>query len=178
MNNTAMKNTATAPRPAPGAAGPVLLVLAGGAVSHAGISRTAELAAGAPVTVLGVGSTAHHVSPTPEQVRRTVALAMSILEDTGVMATGHVAVTGSPARAVARLARACGARAVILDQSGPSGGGQSVHSDVGGSAAGQGSSGRGGAGTVGLMAELRRRIHGSGIVVLAETGRRGGWVSA
>jgi hypothetical protein len=29
----------------------------------------------------------------------------------------------------------------------------------------------------GLMAELRRRMYGSGIVVLAETDRRGGWVS-
>ena len=29
-----------------------------------------------------------------------------------------------------------------------------------------------------LMAELRRRMYGSGIVVLAETDRRGGWVSA
>ena len=39
--------------PAPAAAGPVLLVVAGGAVSQAAIARTAELAAGAPVTVVG-----------------------------------------------------------------------------------------------------------------------------
>jgi len=82
---------------------------------------------------------------------------MSVLESTGVMATGHVAVTGSPARAVARMARTCGARAVILDQPGTP---------------------AGGAATAGLMAELRRRMYGSGIVVLAETDRRGGWVSA
>jgi hypothetical protein len=36
----------------------------------------------------------------PGQVRRAVALAMSVLENTGVMALGHIAVTCSPARAV------------------------------------------------------------------------------
>jgi hypothetical protein len=225
MNNPGMNKTGVTPRPALGITGPVLLVVAGGAVSQAAIARTAELAAGAPVTVVGVcpteisrtdpassrplnsalpaGQARQRISPSrhgspsrhapsggsggpsfrasaePEQVRRTVALAMSILEDGGVMATGHVVVTaGSPARAVARLARACGARVVILDQSGPSVGGQSVHNDVGRSVGGQGGTARGGAGTAGLMAELRRRIHGSGIVVLAETGRRGGRVSA
>jgi len=96
------------------------------------------------------------VGSEPEQVRRTVALAMSVLENTGVMAMGHI-VTGSPARAVARVARARGARVVILDQPGPSSCGQPA---------------------VGLMAELRRRMYGSGIVVLVETDRRGGWVSA
>jgi hypothetical protein len=147
--------------------GPVLLVVAGGAVSQAAIARTAELAAGAPVTVVGLSTSeisrtdpvsawsarpAHPAEETrrggsePEQVRRTVALAMSVLEDTGVVAIGHI-VTGPPARAVARVARARGARVVILDQSG-------------------------------LMAELRRRMYGSGIVVMAETDRRGGWVSA
>ena len=103
----------------------------------------------------------------PEQLRRTVALAMSVLEDTGVMAMGHI-VTGPPARAVARVARARGARVVIIDQSGPGSGGQP---------AGPGA-GRAGAASGGLMAELRRRMYGSGIVVLAETDRRGGWVSA
>ena len=101
-------------------------------------------------------------------MRRTVALAMSVLEDTGVVATGHVAVSGPPARAVARVARACGARAVILDQPGLLGE-QTVRHGRRQTAAG--------AGTAGLMAELRRRMYGSGIVVLAETGRRGGWVS-
>ena len=148
----------------------VLLVVAGAAVSQAAIARTAELAAGAPVTVIGLStsetSRTHaaapwHPHPTPagtepELVRRTVALAMSALEDTGVMAMGHI-VTGPPARAVARVARARGARVVILDQSGPA---------------------SGGAGTGGLMAELRRRMYGSGISVLAETDRRGGWVPA
>jgi hypothetical protein len=167
------------PHPAPGVAGPVLLVVAGGAVSQAAIARTAELAAGALVTVVGVGTSeisrtnsassrpAHlaypagdtrrlGVSQAPEEVRRTVALAMSVLENTGVMAMGHI-VTHSPARAVARVARARGARVVIVDQPGPSSCGQPA---------------------VGLMAELRRRMYGSGIVVLAETDRRGGWVSA
>jgi hypothetical protein len=181
--------------PQPASAGPVLLVVAGGAVSHAAIARTAELAAGAPVTVVGLstseisrthaaslwppqlthsagearlpGGPPGQVGTEPEQVRRTVALVMSVLEDTGVVAMGHI-VTGPPARAVARVARARGARVVILDQSGPACGGQP---------AGPGA-GRAGAGTGGLMAELRRRMYGSGIVVLAETGRRGGWVSA
>jgi hypothetical protein len=175
------------PQRAPGITGPVLLVVAGGGVSHAAIARTAELAAGAPVTVVGVGTSdisrteagyswparpTHHAgearppgslavpspqtSTEPEQVRRTVALAMSVLENTGVAVMGHI-VTGSPARAVARVARARGARVVILDQPGPSLGHQSDG---------------------GLMAELRRRMYGSGIVVMAETDRRGGWVSA
>ena len=162
------------PQPAPGVAGPVLLVVAGGAVSQAAIARTAELAAGARVTVVGVGSNAiFRTDSEPEQVRRTVALAMSVLENTGVMVTGHVAVSGSPARAVVRMARACGARVVILDQSGTSAGGRLVRPGGSGMAAG-----RCGAGAVGLMAELRRRMYGSGIVVLAETDRRGGWVSA
>jgi len=161
-----MNNAAMTPPPAPGITGPVLLVVAGGAVSQAAIARTAELAAGAPVTVVGIeaceisrtdAASYWPAHPTrsagsavaarqPEQVRRTVALAMSVLEDAGIMAEGNI-VTGSPARAVARMARAGGARAVILDQAG------------------------------GLMAELRRRMYGSGIVVLAETDRRGGWVS-
>jgi len=81
------------------------------------------------------------------------------------MAMGHI-VTGSPARAVARVARARGARVVILDQPPP--GGQPVGP----------SASRTGAGCAGLMVELRRRMYGSGIVVLAETDRRGGWVSA
>jgi hypothetical protein len=163
--------------PHPGSAGPVLLVVAGGAVSQAAIARTAELAAGAPVTVVGLSTgeisrtdpvsawsarPIHQAGETrrgacePEQVRRTVALAMSVLEDTGVMAMGHI-VTGPPARAVARVARSRGARVVILDQPGPSSGGQPA---------------------AGLMAELRRRMYGSGIIVLAETDRRGGWASA
>jgi hypothetical protein len=158
-----MSNAAVTPQPAPGITGPVLLVVAGGTVSQAAIARTAELAAGAPVTVVGIETSeisrtdaaspwpARPTRPAagarqPEQVRRTVALAMSVLEDAGIMAEGNI-VTGSPARAVARMARAGGARAVILDQAG------------------------------GLMAELRRRMYGSGIVVLAETDRRGGWVS-
>ena len=210
MSSPAVNSAGMTPRP--GSAGPVLLVVAGGAVSQAAIARTAELAAGAPVTVVGLstseisrthaaslwhphlihsageaplpgvpsgkagsqgagapqaGSLSPRAGPEPEQVRRTVALAMSMLEDAGVVAMGHI-VTGPPGRAVARVARARGARVVILDQSGPSSGGQP---------AGPGP-GRAGAETGGLMAELRRRMYGSGIVVLAETDRRGGWVSA
>ena len=153
-----MSSAAVAPQPASGITGPVLLVVAGGAVSQAAIARTADLAAGAPVTVVGIETSdacrtnAASWAAQPEQVRRTVALAMSVLEDTGVMAMAHI-VTGSPARAVARMARTGGARVVILDTDGR------------------------GAGAAGLMAELRRRMYGSGIVVLAETDRRGGWVS-
>jgi hypothetical protein len=154
-----MSSAAVAPQPASGITGPVLLVVAGGAVSQAAIARTAELAAGAPVTVVGIETSevcrTNAASPwaaQPEQVRRTVALAMSVLEDAGVMAMGHI-VTGAPARAVARMARTGGARVVILDTDGR------------------------GAGAAGLMAELRRRMYGSGIGVLAETDRRGGWVS-
>jgi hypothetical protein len=125
---------------------PVLLVLTGGTVSQAAICRTAELAAGAPVTVIGTAGTE------PEQVRRAVALAMSALEDTGVVALGHVAVTGSPGRAVARVARARGARVVVLDR-GPAGPARPGS---------PGSAGRPG----GLAAELRRRMYGSGVTVV------------
>ena len=74
-------------------------------------------------------------------MRRAVALAMSVLENTGVMALGHIAVTGSPARTVARVARARGARVVILDQ------------------------------PCALAAGLRRRMYGSGVVVVSAAGR-------
>jgi hypothetical protein len=124
---------------APAVSSPVLLVVAGGTVSQAAVSRTAQLSAGTPVTVIGVGSGL--ASAESEQVRRAVALAMSVLENTGVMALGHIAVTGSPARTVARVARARGARVVVLDQPG------------------------------GLAAELRRRMYGSGIVVVSATER-------
>ena len=131
----------------PAVSSPVLLVLATGTVSQATIARTAELAAGAPVTVIGVGS---GQGDDAEQVRRAVALAMSALENTGVMALGHIAVTGSPARTVARVARARGARVVVLDHPGqPSGG---------------------------LAAELRRRMYGSGTVVVAAAERGTRWV--
>jgi hypothetical protein len=122
----------------------VLLVVAGGTVSQAAISRTAQLAAGAQVTVIGVGSGPDGAES--EQVRRAVALAMSVLENTGVMALGHIAVTGSPARTVARVARARGARVVVLDHPGA------------------------------LAAELRRRVYGSGIVVVSATERGSRWV--
>jgi hypothetical protein len=125
---------------------PVLLVLTGGTVSQAAICRTARLAAGALVTVVGMAGTE------PEQVRRAVALAMSALEDTGVAALGHVTVTGSPGSAVARVARARGARVVVLDREPASP-----------PPPGPGSAGRPG----GLAAELRRRMYGSGVIVVA-----------
>jgi hypothetical protein len=133
------------PRQAPSVSSPVLLVVTSGSVSQAAITRTAELAAAAPVTVIGVspGGRPPEASTEPEPVRRAVALAMSVLENTGVMALGYIAVTGSPARAIARVARARGARVVVVDQSGP------------------------------LAAELRRRMYGSGIVVVSATERGG-----
>jgi len=127
------------------------LVLAGGTISKAAISRTAELAAGEPVTVIGTAASqpGHPAGADGEQVRRAVALAMSALEDTGVAAFGHVAVTGSPSRTIARLARARGARVVVLDQS----------------RATSGSPG------TGLAAELRRRMFGYGITVVTPAER-------
>ena len=119
------------------AASPVLLVIAAGTVSQEAIARTAELAAGSPVTVMGIGSGQGGAA---EQLRRAVALAMSAMENTGVMALGHLTVTSHPARAITRAARACGARAVVLDHPGLASGG--------------------------LAAELRRRMYGSGIVVV------------
>jgi hypothetical protein len=128
-------------RPAPS---PVLLVVAGGTVSRPAITRTAQQSAGAPVIVVGVaGESPEEI----EEARRAVALAITALGNTGVMADAHIAASGSPARAIARVARARGARIVVLDQRG------------------------------GLAAELRRRMYGSGITVLSvtePTGRRPG----
>jgi hypothetical protein len=156
----------------------VLLVVAGSTVSQAAIFRTAELAQGAPVTVIGLGEgypsrtedgpaeEPHGGQPgrtgppgvNTEQLRRAVALAMSVLENAGVAALGHVAVTDSPARAVARIARARGARVVVLDQRGLPNADRGAGPGVGGSRSGGG--GR-------LAAELRRRMYGSGIVVVS-----------
>lgn len=130
-------------RPVGGAAtvrSPVLLIVGGGTVSRAAICRATGLAGDALVTVLGVGTEAPS-DPTGELVRRAVARAMSALNNDDVMALGHIAVTGSPARTIARMARARGARAVVLDQ-------------MSGLAEG-------------LVGELRRRLHGSGIAVVA-----------
>lgn len=133
--------------------GPVLLVI-GGTASRAAITRSAELAAGGPVTVLGcgagagVGAGTRAAAAESEKLRRAVAQAMSALENTGVMALGHIAVTGSPVRAVARAAKARGARTVVLD-----------HARKGAAAE---------------AAELRRRMYGTGIAVVtaADGGRR------
>jgi hypothetical protein len=133
------------------AASRVLLVVADCAVSQAAIHRTVELAGGSAVTVVGVGAGPASGAAEPEQLRRSVALAMSVLENAGVVALGHIAVTGSPARTLARVARARGARVVVLDQLGLSAGG-------------------------GLAAELRRRMYGSGIVVVTANDRGGRWV--
>jgi universal stress protein family protein len=140
-----------APQHVPGVTSRVLLVVSDCAVSQAAISRTAELAGGSPVTVVGVGP--EHLSGTagPEQLRRSVALAMSVLENAGVVALGHIAVTGSPARTLARVARARGARVVILDHAGAPASG-------------------------GLAVDLRRRVYGSGIVVMTANDRGGRWV--
>jgi hypothetical protein len=151
---------AAVPGGTPAARSPVLLVVAGGAVSQAAIARTAELAAGAPVTVVGIGSgqlssrtdggppanpaVGARGAADSEQLRRAVALAMSVLENTGVMALGHITVTGSPARTIARVARARGARVVVIDYPGQSSGA--------------------------LAAELRRRMYGSGISVVSAGG--------
>jgi hypothetical protein len=155
----------------------VLLVVASGRVSETAITCSSRLAAGGPVTVIGVGASSGQAAEdadeslhaglpagtwrsgsypgrvaaqgrpaaggapqtSTEDVRRAVALAMSALENTGVMALGHVAVNGSPARSVARMARARGVRAIVLDQAS------------------------------GLASDLRRRVHGSGIVVVSAT---------
>jgi len=98
----------------------------------------AELAAGAPVTVIGTGAES-------EQPRRAVALAMSALQDAGVAAFGQVSVTASPGRSGARLARARGARVVVLDRC-------RVPDPA-------------------FAAELRRRMYGSGITVLTPAER-------
>jgi hypothetical protein len=106
-------------------------------------------------------------NPLPEQVRRTVALAMSALDDAGVAALGHIAVTGSPARAVVRMARSRGARVVVLDETGPSAGARGP---------GSGADSGGGADDGCLAAQLRRRMFGSGIVVVVPNDRGGRWV--
>lgn len=124
----------TIAQPGPAVPSPLLLVVVGGPVSRAAIIRTAQLAAGAPVTVIGVGA-----STEPEKVRRRVAQAMTALVDTGVMAHAHIAASGSPARAIARVARARGARIVVLDS------------------------------RAGLATELRRRMYGSGIIPVSAT---------
>jgi hypothetical protein len=132
-------------RPDGGAAtvrSPVLLIVGGGTVSRAAICLVSGLAGDARVTVLGVGVEAPG-DPAGEPVRRAVAQAMSALDHDDVMALGHISVTGSPARTIARMARARGARSVVLDQ-------MSGLAD-------------------GLAGELRRRLHGSGIAVVAAT---------
>ena len=79
-----------------------------------------------------------------ERIRRVVAVAMSSLEDLGATALGHISVTRSPGRALARAVRSRGARAVVLDQQAPP---------------------RLRRAEADLTGELRRRLHGSGIIV-------------
>jgi hypothetical protein len=159
----------------------VLLVLTGATVSKSAIWRAAGLAAGRPIVVVAIaaagGMSAAPVQPAPvqpapvqpapaqpapvptraagEQVRRTVAEAMSAVEALGATALGYIALTRSPGRTLVRLARTRGARAVVLD---------------GCPAAGSGGGD--------LAAELRRRVHGSGLIVEAAASERGGSVHA
>jgi hypothetical protein len=147
-------------RRAGAARGPVILVILGETVSRSAIGRAAELAAGQPVTVMAIecavpgraGRAGRPGRPGPpdggaghERVRRVVATAMSSLEDLGATALGHISVTRAPGRILARAVRTRGATAVVLDQLAPAGWGQPV--------------------AAGLTAELRRRLHGSGIIV-------------
>jgi hypothetical protein len=142
------------------AAGVVLLVVMPEAVSKSAICLAAELAAGGPVIVMAIQRATPRLSParpagpaTPagpsspveqERVRRVVAVAMSSLEDLGATALGHISVTRSPGRALARAVRTRGARAVVLDQQAAPGL-RRAEAD--------------------LTGELRRRLHGSGIIV-------------
>jgi hypothetical protein len=146
----------------------VLLVVMGDTVSKSAVGRAAGLAAGRPVVVVAIAAAGRSVrlppsAPVPiravrEQVRRTVAEAMSAVEALGATALGHIAVTRSPGRTLVRLARTRGARAVVLDGS------------VAALAAGSGGSD--------LAVELRRRVHGSGLIVEAAASERGGSVYA
>jgi hypothetical protein len=146
----------TPPHHAAAAGSRVLLVVASDRVSQEAISCAAGLAAGGLVTVVGVGPCSGSAgagageSPqagsgarqtTAEDVRRAVALAISALDRTGVKALGHFAVNGAPSRAVARTARARRVRAIVFDQAD------------------------------GLASDLRRRVHGSGIIVVSAAGR-------
>jgi hypothetical protein len=156
----------------------VLLVVMGATVSKSAICRAAELAAGGPIVVVAVAAAgggpgavaaAGGGSGAPaqsalvparavrEQVRRTVAEAMSAVEALGATALGHIAVTSSPGRTLVRLARTRGARAVVLD-------GSPV------AAAGSGGGG--------LAVEFRRRVHGSGLIVEGAASEPGGPVPA
>jgi hypothetical protein len=146
----------------------VLLVVMGDTVSKPAICRAAGLAAGRPVVVVAISAAGGRSvglpqsAPVPiravrEQVRRTVAEAMSAVEALGATALGHIAVTRSPGRTLVRLARTRGARAVVLDGS------------LAAPAAGGGSD---------LAVELRRRVHGSGLIVEAAASERGGSVHA
>ncbi len=137
----------------------------GGTVSKSAICRAAGLAAGRPVVVVAIAAAGGRSvglpqsAPVPtravrEQVRRTVAEAMSAVEALGATALGHIAVTRSPGRTLVRLARTRGARAVVLDGS------------LAAPAAGRGGSD--------LAVELRRRVHGSGLIVEAAASERRG----
>jgi hypothetical protein len=146
----------------PDARGPVLLVVTAGAVSKSVIFRAAELAGTGTVTVVAIAPApgrqagpAHAALPSArteqERLRRTVASAMDMLESLGVTASGHIAVTRSPGRTLARVARARAARAVVLDRCPPAAGTVSA-SDA--------------------AVELRRRMHGSGLIVEMAAGER------
>jgi hypothetical protein len=141
-------------------AGVVLLVVMPDAVSKSAICLAAELAAGGQVIVMAIQRATPRLSPArpvgpagpavpsgsteQERIRRVVAVAMSSLEDLGATALGHISVTRSPGRALARAVRSRGARAVVLDQQ---------------------ATPRLRRAEADLTGELRRRLHGSGIIV-------------
>jgi hypothetical protein len=130
----------------------VLLVVSGGTVSWSAIERTAELSGGSPVTVVAVAAEGTPASAVPgaepEPLRRTVASAMSALGNLGVPAVGHVVVTRSPGRTLARFARTRSVRAVVLDQ----------HRTVLRPRRNPDAD---------LVSDLRRRMYGTGVIVSA-----------
>jgi len=133
------------------ARGCVLLVLTGNVASRPAVHRAAQLAAGQPVVVLALARGGPAGGQPGEDLRRAVAETMSVLSALGVTVFGHVAATRSAGRTVARAARARSAGAVVLDLAAP-----------------------GGAGSASLAAEIRRRMHGSGLIVAsADAGRAG-----
>lgn len=141
---------------------PVLLVTAERAVSRGALRRAADLAGGdGPVTVIaiarmhgsGLGAPHPGLLPTQqerEQGRRIVATAMSALEEMGARTLGSVVITRTPGRAIARAARARGARAIVLDLPPAHGLRRVVEGD--------------------LAAELRRRLRSGHVVIDSHRG--------
>jgi hypothetical protein len=104
----------------------VLVVTAEASFSQATIRRAAQLAAGEPVTVMvvarmhgsGLGLPHPGLLPTSaerESYRRLVAGAMAALEKLGCPAYGHISVTRTAARSIARIAKAREVRALVVE---------------------------------------------------------------